>query len=82
MKNDPSKVDPLKDAFEELNLDDKAAFLVRAAFSTASTAVDEIGAKISDLIDTIAEKQANAEDTGENVQSEESDPPEPEGKTE
>ncbi len=58
MKNDDSHTESLKTAFNELSLDDKATFLVRAAFSTAATAVDEIGQRISDLIDEITETDA------------------------
>jgi hypothetical protein len=68
MKNDDFDASSLKHSFDKLSLDDKAAFLLRAAFSTASTAVDEIGHRISDLIDSITESPENESDeasTGE-----------------
>ena len=73
MKNDDFDAAALKDTFDKLCLDDKAAFLVRAAFSTASTAVDEIGHRISDLIDTITEspEKEEGEETSTGAQSEE-----------
>ena len=52
----------LKDQFDELSLDDKATFLVQATFSTAAATIDEIGRRISELVDTMAADVEDAPD--------------------
>lgn len=55
-------VSELKEAFDQLSLDDKAAFLMKAVFSTASAALDEIGERIEDLVNAVTAVPAE-EDT-------------------
>lgn len=72
----------LTEAFNQLNLDEKAAFLVKAAFSTAATALDDIGSRIDEMISSMAdtshaEEQDSQEERGPSEsESSESLPPE------
>lgn len=52
----------LKDQFDQLSLDDKATFLVQATFSTAAATIDEIGRRISEIVDTLADDVEEAPD--------------------
>lgn len=78
----PKGLSELAEAFNQLNLDEKAAFLVKAAFSTAATALDDIGSRIDEMISSMADSaRAEAQDNDDDGEpseskSSESAPPE------
>ena len=47
--------DSVRDEFSKLTLDGKTAFLVEAIFSTAGTAINEIGSRLSNLVDLVTD---------------------------
>ncbi len=52
-KKAPTPLSDLAESFDRLNLDEKAAFLLKAAFSTASTALEDIGERIDEMISSL-----------------------------
>jgi hypothetical protein len=47
--------DAVREEFSKLNLDGKAAFLVEAIFSTAGSAINEIGSRLNRLASLVSE---------------------------
>lgn len=71
MKKDKTTTAELREHFDTLSLDDKATFLVQATFSTAAATIDEIGTRISELVDALG---AEPEPHTEPHESEEEEP--------
>ena len=44
----------VRDEFSKLSLDGKTSFLVEAVFSTAGSAIHEIGERVTSLVDLVA----------------------------
>jgi len=74
MSNDQVK-DSVREEFKKLSLDGKTAFLVEAIFSTAGSAINEIGGRLTSLVSLVtdpfeeqeAEDEAPSEDTGKSA---------------
>lgn len=47
--------DSVREEFRKLSLDAKTAFLVEAIFSTAGSAINEIGSRLNDLVSLITD---------------------------
>ena len=47
--------DTVREEFKKLNLDGKTAFLVEAIFSTAGSAINEIGTRLNSLVSLVTD---------------------------
>jgi hypothetical protein len=47
--------DSVREEFSKLSLDGKTSFLVEAIFSTAGSAINEIGSRLTDLVTLVTE---------------------------
>jgi hypothetical protein len=47
--------DPVREEFKKLSLDGKTAFLVEAIFSTAGSAINEIGTRLNSLVSLVTD---------------------------
>ena len=47
------KTNAVRDEFSKLSLDGKTSFLVEAVFSTAGTAIHEIGTRLTNLVELV-----------------------------
>jgi hypothetical protein len=69
--------DDVRQNFRKLSLDEKTSFLVEAVFSTAYSAVNEIGERVSSLVDLLVGGKSD-EPVAEEAEPEEATPkPEP-----
>ena len=63
--------DSVRDEFSKLSLDGKTAFLVEAIFSTAGSAINEIGTRLNNLVSLVtgpleaADEESGATDDAE-----------------
>ena len=69
--------DSVREEFRKLNLDGKTAFLVEAIFSTAGSAINEIGSRLNGLVQLVSEPfEASAADEASESDAESDAPPE------
>jgi len=72
----------VREEFSKLSLDGKTSFLVEAVFSTAGTAIHEIGERISSLVELVtgSVQGAGSDEPSEPETAEQSAPAEEEAK--
>jgi len=63
----------VREEFSKLSLDAKTSFLVEAVFSTAGTAISEIGDRLSNLVELVTESMQTAGSAGQDVDDESPD---------
>ncbi len=62
----------VREEFSKLNLDAKTSFLVEAVFSTAGTAIHEIGERLTSLVDLVTGSMQAAASSEEGETSDDS----------
>ncbi|HUF08305.1 MAG TPA: hypothetical protein VMO47_03225 [Rhodothermales bacterium] len=63
----------VREEFSKLSLDAKTSFLVEAVFSTAGTAISEIGDRLSNLVELFTESMQTAGSAGQGADDESPD---------
>ncbi len=62
--------DSVREEFRKLSLDGKTSFLVEAIFSTAGSAINEIGSRLNGLVSLVTEPFDTAPEPAEETESE------------
>ncbi|HEY5564717.1 MAG TPA: hypothetical protein VIL33_03940 [Rhodothermia bacterium] len=70
-ENEPTS--NVREEFSKLSLDAKTSFLVEAVFSTAGTAISEIGDRLSNLVELVTGSMQTAGSTGQDAGDESAD---------
>ena len=66
MSTDPVN-DSVREEFSKLDLDGKTSFLVEAIFSTAGSAINEIGGRLNGLVALVTDPFSDSVDEAENA---------------
>jgi hypothetical protein len=70
-ENEPTS--NVREEFSKLSLDAKTSFLVEAVFSTAGTAISEIGDRLSNLVELVTGSMQTAGSAGQGADDESPD---------
>jgi len=70
-ENEPTS--NVREEFSKLSLDAKTSFLVEAVFSTAGTAISEIGDRLSNLVELVTGSMQTAASAGQDAGDESPD---------